>query len=348
MIRQLSALSACALASSVFASNGAFNTYGNSVTSFTLPIESPSFFHTGDALPDGRLVTVTGSSVFLESSPGSRTFDVVATFDPSETPGADPSFVRVSPDGSNIAVGLGFGQDVAVFQTSALGTPGSPAALTSGTAATYFGVNHFDAEWASNSELAITFGNFGTPANVSLLDVTTGTNPTIISNLRGASAGIAFDDQGRLFTANGFDDGTGSATGDIRAFEETDWRAGGLNFETDGSFVANLLSGNGLTFDTFGNLAVGGGGAIGLVSAESLDDLFASADPVSGSDLRFIDPEGSGSAFYNVGSNPFTGEIYGITSDFFSESTWFATVPAPASILLFAAPLACARRRRVA
>lgn len=348
MIRQLSALSACALASSVFASNGAFNTYGNAATSFTLPIESPSFFHTGDALPDGRLVTVTGSSVFLESSVGSRTFDVVATFDPSETAGSDPAFVRVSPDGGNIAVGLGFGQDVAVFQTSALGTPGSPAALTSGSAATYFNAPHFDAEWASNSELALTFGSFGQPSNVSLLDVTTGTNPTLISNLRGASAGITFDDEGRLFTANGFDDGTGSSTGDIRAFSEAAWRAGGLNYETDGTFVANVLSGNGLTFDTFGNLAVGGFGAIGLVSAESLDDLFASSDPVTGSDLRFIDPEGSAGETYNVGSNAATGEIYAITSDFFSESTWYATVPAPAGMIILAAPFACARRRRVA
>ncbi|MEZ6210420.1 MAG: hypothetical protein R3B46_04120 [Phycisphaerales bacterium] len=90
---------------------------------------------------------MTGNTVFVETAVGSRDFRVVASFDSAYSGGSvDPAFVRTSPDGSRIAVGLGFGRPLAVFDTSSLGTIGSPSMLTSANTR-YFDVPHYDAAW---------------------------------------------------------------------------------------------------------------------------------------------------------------------------------------------------------
>ncbi|QKK07945.1 MAG: hypothetical protein HND58_06980 [Planctomycetota bacterium] len=212
------------------------------------PVGNGSFGVAGDALPDGRLLMVTGNSVFLESSAGSAVFNEVALLDETRTGGStDPAFLTVSPDGQRIAIGTGFGKPVAVFQTSALGTPNAPTTLTSGTLADYFAVGHYDGTWFDNTSLALTAGEFGQPSFVSMLDTTsTPHNPlneTVVTNILGGSAGIAFDSAGRLYTANGFAYGTGSDTGNIRAFEPADW-INGADFESDGTLIGDILSGN--------------------------------------------------------------------------------------------------------
>ncbi len=336
----------------------AFDVYGDAYRAFaTPPIGNGSFGVAGDALPDGRLVMVTGNSIFIESGVGTAQFDEVALLDASQTGGStDPAFLTISPDGSTIAVGTGFGKPVAVFDTASLGAPGAPTLLTSGTVADYFAVGHFNAAWEDNTHLALTAGDFGSPAFVSLLDTTSDpnapVNSVIVSNIAGASAGIAFDDAGWLYTGNGFADGNGSDTGVIKAFDPTSWNTG-VDFENQGILIGDVLSAGSLTFDDQGNLFVGGGdfgsfdaGYLGIIHASAIADAlagFGAIDPNDPNDLKRLDPRGDGFGFFGAAYNDLTGELYVTDGD-----TWYATVPTPASLSLLGLGgfSLCIRRRR--
>ncbi|MEC9372464.1 MAG: hypothetical protein VYC34_01415 [Planctomycetota bacterium] len=332
-----------------------FAGYGGPYRLITLPpAEGGSFGTAGDALADGRLITVTGTSIYVETAPGSGSFAFGAALDSTVIGGAvDPSFLRVSPDGSRIALGAGIAKPLLIFDTS-LATSGG---VIDGANASVFSVPHFDAAWRNDGELAITAGTFGQPSYVSLLDVTSDpmapSNPTIIDNIGGASAGVGFDGDGRLYTGNGFDLGPGgSATGWIKAFDPADFLAGPLDFEATGVFVADLLSANALEFDAKGNLFVGGGdfdagdtGSIAIVNAAALADLFlsgAAIDAGDPSEVRRLDPRGDGFGFYGASYNGATGEVY-VTDG----GTWYATIPTPGGLVLLAgAALAASVRRR--
>jgi hypothetical protein len=361
----------------------AFSSYGPPVNPWnihSLPgVGAGSFSVAYDVLADGRVVAVTGNRVFVESGVNSNAYDVLATFDSSATGGSiDPSFVRVSPDGARLAVGGGFGKPVAVFDTVELGTPGSPSTLTrseSGGATRYYAIGHFDGEWADNTNLAMTAGSFGSAAFVTLLDTTSSpaapTNPVIVDLIDGASSGITFDAAGRLYTGNGLDNSPGatgtSVTGTIRAFDAIEWQAaiGGtpLDFESDGVFVAELLSAAALGFDEEGNLFVGGAdfgngvepfdaGYMALIDDASLADALAGVDAITPGDvseLRTFDPEGSGFTSFLPNANPITGELLAGWVGGFSEGApafLARTVPAPAPVgLLIAGAVVAARRR---
>lgn len=361
----------------------AFGAYGppaNPWSVESLPnIGVGSFSVSYDVLADGRVVAVTGNSVLVESGVNTNAYDVVATFDATATGGSvDPSFVRVSPDGSRIAVGGGFGKPVAIFDTGTLGTPGSPTTLTrteNGGNTKYFAVGHFDAEWADGDHLAITGGDFGSDAFVTLLDATsspaTPDNFLILNHIDGASGGITFDAAGRLYTGNGFDNSPGAAgtsvTGTIRAFDAADWQAaiGGtpLDFESDGTFVAEILSANSLGFDAEGDLFVGGGdfgttgepfdaGYMALIDDAALADALSGVDPITpgdASELRMFDPEGSGLTSFIPNANPVTGELLAGWVGGFSEGApafLARTVPAPAPLVLLCAGAMLAGRRK--
>ena len=349
------------------ASGSAYSTYGASFESFTPPAFGSvgSFGTLGDNLSDGRMLAVTGNTVFVETAVGSRDFQPVASFDSAFSGGSvDPAFVRTSPDGSRIAIGLGFGKPVAVFDASALGTIGSPVMLTSANTR-YFNVPHYDAAWRNGNELAINYGAAGFMSAVSLLDVgspvASPVNPTIISNIGGGSSSVAFDSIGRLYTANGFDTVSGgSDTGHIRAFEVSDWMGGAADFETGGTLIGDVLSGVSLGFDNEGNLFVGGGdfgsdvdgGYAGVISAEAIDDAWLGSpiDRSEMNDLRMLDPLGTGFGFFVTAYNEITGELIVIDNDFSTgASTWYATVPAPPltpPTLALLAAFTVRRRRR--
>lgn len=362
-VHAFTAAAACVvLASSAGAS--AFETYGGGYAPFRAPAfgDVGSFATKGDALADGRLLVVTGNEVFVESGVGTRQFAAVASFDPAQTSGStDPAFVRVSPDGSRVAVGTGFGKPVAVFDVAALGTSAAPTVLTSGSNADYFAVNHFDAAWRDGSTLAISSGMFGQPSIVTALDVTSDpASPSVtplIANIGGASAGIAFDDEGRLFTGNGFTGDGPSQTGEIRAFEPAEWASGAADFEVGGAFVADVLSASPLLFDNEGNLFVGGGdfgagfdaGTLAVVSADAIDGVLlgGSIDASDTDQVRRLDPLGTGFGFFEAAYNGATGELFVIDNDFGSGvSTWYATVPAPPAALAVLCGAMTRRRRR--
>ncbi|RMD66653.1 MAG: hypothetical protein D6824_00425, partial [Planctomycetota bacterium] len=181
-----SCVAAAAAATSAWAGMTAFDVYGASWREVALPPAGPGSFGVAvDALADGRLVAATGLSVFVETAVGSGVFSQAATIDGALVGGStDPSFLRVSPDGSKIALGAGFGKPLVVFNAAALSTT-APSAITAATASV-FNVNHFSAAWADDSSLAIASGAFGSPSIVSLLDVTSDplspVHPTVVAN----------------------------------------------------------------------------------------------------------------------------------------------------------------------
>jgi hypothetical protein len=298
---------------------------------------------------------VTGNSIYLESGVGTAEFAEVARLDAAETGGStDPAFLTVSPGGSRIAVGSGIGRPVAVFDVAALGTPDAPTDLISGQSAAYFDVGHYDGAWRDEVRLALTAGEFGAPAFVSLLDTTSDPdaplNEVVVSGIAGASSGVAFDSAGRLYTGNGFADGFGSDTGWIRAFEPSEWMAG-ADFESGGTLIGDVLSAGSLEFDSFGNLAVGGGdfgeldvGSMGVIHAGAIADAlagFGAIDDGDPNELKRLDPRGDGLGYFGAAYNGVTGELY-VTDG----TTWYATVPGPGSLLVIAAGAAAVGRRR--
>lgn len=352
-------LGAVVLTGGAAARGDAFGTYGRAWRGFsTPPVGEGSFGVAADALADGRLVLVTGASVFLERAPGAGAFDVVARLDAARLGGAtDPSFVRVSPDGSRVAVGSGFGKPVVVFASSALGTPDAPTELDASRAG-YFDAPHFDGAWLDGQRLALTAGTFGEPSVVTVLD--TASNPerpdntVVVRNIGGASAGVAIDAAGNLYTGNGFDFGSGgSETGSIKAFAPELWlREGGVDFEGEGVLIGEVLSAGGLVFDLEGNLAVGGGdfsdgdvGYLGVLSASALASALGGGGPIDVNDpasLGRLDPLGTGGGYFGAGFNRATLELYAGAG-----TRWYATVPGPgASVAVCVAGVALAGRRR--
>lgn len=349
------------------AQGGAFGTYGPPYRVVEMPQSGVgSIGLVGDALPDGRMLVVTGLEVMRETAPASGSFEVVGLLDSASMNGAtDPAFLTISPDGQSIAIGGGTGRAVAVFATSLVASSSEPVPLTPAVAR-YYGVPHYDAAWADGSRLAMTAGDSGSPTRVTLLDITSSPgapdNRTIVENIPGASAGIAFDAAGRLYTGNGYAlTGAPSTTGTIRAFDRalTVDGAAPADFGTMGVLIGDVLSASAMLFDREGNLIVGGGdfdagdtGYLGVISAGAIAAALAglgSVDPDDPLQLLRLTPTSDPMAFYGSAYNPVTGELFARMTNFATgANTWFGTVPAPAgaAAVVIGVGLAAARRRR--
>lgn len=304
--------------------------------SFSLPTGASSF----DVLSDGRVVSMVGSDVYVETSVGGGTFSLLGSL-----PGADigsgsfaTAFVKVSPDGTRIAVGNNGGASFSNFEVGVF----SLAGLTGD----WFGADHFEAEWMDNDHVAMT--SFGV---VTSLDTTSDPlNPStavLVDNIGGYSGGITFDSDGNLYTANGFDGAGASDTGWIKAFSAPLPRSGAggpFDFENEGTLVADVLSGFSLGFDAEGNLHVGGGDLFGgngdnnyagLIHHAALQDAlngFGPIDPDSVAELRRFDPAPGPDSSYDVNYNPVTGAL--LLRD--GESVYAFAVPEPGTLSILA------------
>jgi len=329
----------------------AFTDYGL-VGTFHLPAAARF-----DVLADGRLVTVVGTALHVETAVGARTFTPLGALPGASFPGGafgGPAFVRVSPDGSRVAIGNNGGPSFVDFQVGIFNL----ADLTGA----WFGVPHFDAAWIDDQHLALTAGAFGSPSTVTALDTRSApsspTNPVVVANIGGASAGVAFDAAGRLYTGNGYATSGPSGTGAIKAFEPTAWTAalsGGapVDFESVGTLVATLLSASPLVFDGEGNLLVGGGDFLGgletdyaaLLRHTALAAALGGGGPANPADptqVRRFDPDaGNPFNYYDVNYNAITGEVY--LRD--GAQVWVYVVPEPATVALLTLALLAMRRR---
>ena len=297
----------------------AFSSY-QKIGTFSLPAGAAMF----DALPDGRLITLSGATVYLETEPGAGTFAAAGNLAGADFPSFGAAFLRVSPDGTRFAVGNNGGSSFGTFRVGVF-----TVATLSGA---WFAATHYDATWIDNQRLAITAGDFGSPAYVTVLDTISPDplnpdNRTIIVGIGGASGGIAFDNQGNLYTGNGFVGAGPSGTGAIKAFLNSLWESAyasgpALNFESQGTLIVDILSASPLDFDAEGNLLVGGGDFsvssetdyIAVVRAAAIASTLGGNGPVNTGDpaqVRKLDPDSANDFnFFFTASNAALSRIY--------------------------------------
>ena len=312
--------------------------------SFTLPAPSPF-----DVLPDGRLITLSGADVYTEPSLGARVFSRLGTLPGMDVPGYASAFVRVSPDGTQLAVGNNGGASYNNYQVGVF----SIANLTGA----WFPATHFDARWFDGTHLALTAGApGGTTSQVSLLDVASNpsnpANPVVVTHIGGAAGGITFDVQQHLFTGNGYSFGGPSQTGWVKAFAAGQWLAalhGGapVDFEDAGTLIGDVSSAASLGFDPEGNLYAGGGAVgaqyAGLVRASAVAHALGGGGPALPQDIRQFDPAAPDPyRFYDVNVNFVTGELYVRNA----ATVWVYTAPEPGALVLLGSLYALARRGR--
>ena len=342
--RRPAAAALLCLAAASSASAG-INDYALSRT-FALPPANNAAANTVlfDDLADGRLLALNETQLLVETAVGSGSFTPVGSV-PNFAPTFGPSFLTISPDGTRAAAGSNGGGYVTVFDTAA------PANAVN------FNGGDFDATWIDNGRLAVS-----NASGVQVLDTAAGTFTTVIGNVGGASAGVALDAAGNLYTGNGFDTAPGgSETGTIKSFAPSQWQSaltGGAaaDFESGGTLVGDLLSAGPLGFDAEGNLFVGGGdffgaspdaGYAGLIAADAVGSVFVTADSSPAVLRKFVSPQSTVDGFQSPiwTYNDATGELY---LRYFGDGTVSVyAVPEPSSLaLLGLGSLALLARRR--
>jgi len=226
----------------------------------------------------GRLLAVNGNKVYLQKNYGSSQWVEVAN---TGSVTMDPSFVRISKSGTEIAIGLGYNQKLLFFNASLL-NPSSPN-LTTHANVLQVTADYYDGAWRDDNTFFINGGaKIGSTYTSGVIGytLTTGAGaPTVssgpyqvINSLTGASAGLSFDSAHNFVTGIGYLPSPVNRTGEIRI-----WSASTINaIISGGSSVAyatglilanNILSADSLGFDADDNLHVGGGDAFGVGGA---------------------------------------------------------------------------------
>lgn len=263
------------------------------------------------------------------------------------------SFLSVSPDGTRFVVGDGNFGGAHVFEAALSDLNGGPISHRA------FEHENYAAAWYDNNRLAITAANPGTfLGEVRILDLVDGSS-TLVLNLDGASGGLAFDGQGNLFTGNGYDFiPGGSDIGDIRAFRAADLaevlsgQQGVIDFATSGQYIGRVLSASGLSFDSAGQLFIGGGdfdrGAIdyfALADGSAVRRAFDGLGALDWPDLFTDDPEAEPFSFYGAMFNEVTGEWLIASGSSFTLYR-YAPIPAPGTLLVLTMGTGFLVRRR--
>lgn len=322
------------------------------VGSFELPAGATVW----DTAPDGRVITLVGGDVYRQDALDSSAFTRLGSLPAGEIPSFGAAFLRISPDGSTLAIGdnyAGGTPDVLLVPTLAL-DPLAP------TTPTRLALDHSEADWASNSTLFVS-GSTIAGSFIAMVDVPTLTSRQVIGNINGAAAGVTSDGT-YLYAGNGFAFGGPSQTGEVRAFPLSAITSSPtpLDFENAGIPVADALTGSSLGFDGFGNLLVGGGdffGGSGDLGSAAVIDSGAVAAALAGAgvapdsaELR-LSPRLATDSYFSRWSGASDELLVGFfdNTTFTSGSTIYRyAVPSPgagAMVMLAGARLSVRRRR---
>ncbi|MBI1318554.1 MAG: hypothetical protein GC168_06360 [Candidatus Hydrogenedens sp.] len=247
----------------------------------------------GGGLPDGRLIIYNGDAVFLQTAPNVDSFTSVATGYEG-----DPSFLAVSPDGTEALMGAGgFGDlytgDIYRFNVTA------PANFAPSAVA--LNRNHYSAVYLSPTLLLIDAGVFPN-SELAIVDVTAksgGQAPVTVVNKPVAKANVVDPKPG--FSAHVAYDGAtdtvyamDSNARELRAFSgaaliDAYNNTLLLDWTTDSALVGqagDYYSGGVAGITTDGNLIIDGSEGFGLPGGVQL------VNPNTGAILNTTDPAG--------------------------------------------------------
>jgi hypothetical protein len=238
--------------------------------SFNAPMSDGSYFTALDCFragPNkGKMLAATGEDLYIQDTIGGSTWTKVAKVENN----MDPAFVRISPSGSQIALGLGWNQNLLVFDTSILNSAiPTDLNINPNPDVKVYQEIHYDAVWVGETHLVINGGQWvvqgeSAVSGVTFLDVTNASSFSqgLCYPIPGGSSSIAVDANNNLV----FGIGDGENTGEIKLLKESEWFEGGcfptsyMNYTDIKRVIADsVLSVATLGFDDIGNLYVGGG-----------------------------------------------------------------------------------------
>lgn len=308
------------------------------VGSFPLP-RSSSFVPADpfDVLPDGRIVQMRGEDLWLQTAVNAGTYARVGSLPAGAVSAIGPSFIKVSPDGSRLAVGdnnfTPASQVVHVLDLASL----DPLAPT--TPSVSVPALNFDGHWTSNGSLVVTGGDFFVGSSVvTRIDLGLAPAATVVIDGIGSGSGGITTIGSTLYVGVGFGFGA-TPSGQVRSFDLASiaTSTAATSF-TSAPVLTQTLSAFPLRADGLGNLLIGGGDSF---ASPPLLGYAAVMDPADPANPLLLSPAGP-DALYSIDFNPFTNELLVIADGV----AYRYAVPAPGAIAmaLIAAPLIRPRR----
>lgn len=286
-----------------------------------------------DVMADGRLLGLApNGDVLVQNAINTGSFSTTNTIAPVNNAGFAPSFLRISPDGSRVAVGnneFSAANAVLVYDTAELvlglgaGNPAMPLAEAI--------TPNFDADWTADGSGLFVSGaassTFQTVVNRIDLSGPIPMVGTVITPAGLFSGGIDVD--GSVLLAGAGDSGR------VYSFEIPAFPPAGPQPITNGLLIAEANSASAI--DTLGNLVlITGSGDATLI------------DRATGGTTALA-PAGSG-AFYGGYFSPSRDELVITSTNFVTgvSTAYVYAIPAPASGAAALVGLVLARRRRAA
>ncbi len=280
-----------------------WDTLATPITADGHTIEAPLI----DFLPDGRMIVAEGKSateieVAVETTAGSKEF----TYLTSLTTSSVPPLVEYTTYGSFIKVvdadTVLLGASIYIYEVT----------LSTGSANLLAEIGNCDAVLSGN-ELYVTRSEYNPDwsANsyVSLIDLN---NPSVsvnlITDIPGSSAGVCLDDDGNIYTGNGYTNYGLDETGLIKRFA-----LAGLPLAwSAGTGAGDVLSAGSLIWAGNGVILIGGGDTFGTSGDYN---YFAALDTATGTKLWELDPDPASSSYYKLNANAgrFAASIWNYT-----------------------------------
>lgn len=312
------------------------------VGSFQLPAGAGTF----DVLPDGRILTMLGGDLHLQAVVNSAGFAKAGSVPAALINNFGASFLKVSPDGTRLAIGDGnfsAAAQVLVVDAASL-NPASDSPVAAITTANY------DAAWVDGSSLLVTGATASFESIVSRVNTVALTSRTVLSGVGDGSGGVAVRN-GKAYIGVGFDLAPGGvATGDIRAFDLASLftTPTAIDFGTSGILAAHALSGGFMSFDPAGNLSVGGGdfsaesGFAAVLDGGAIEAALLGGPFATSATGQSLAP--AGNQFYSTLFNAATNEL--LVRAFGDDTVYRYAVPAPSVGMMVALSGLFAHRRR--